>query len=489
MNDIEFKLFSFKGKMRILHLTWFAFFLSFYVWFNHAPLLISIRDSLNLSDQQIKVLLILNVALTIPARIVIGMLVDSLGPRRLYSALLLVSSLLCFGFAMADDFQTLALMRFLLGFVGAGFVIGIRMVSEWFPAKQVGLAEGIYGGWGNFGAAAAAITLPAFALAIGGENGWRYAIAFTGVLCLIYGVIYYFSVTDTPKGSTYFKPKKGGAMEVTSKGDFILYLLTNIPMLLTLAVLAWKLGPENLGMLSGTVNMMIYALLTGIYLLQAFRIYQINKHVFEGEVPAIERYQFKQVVVLNLSYMVAFGSELAVISMLPLFFLETFEVSQMAAGLLASAYAFTNVFARPLGGLLSDKYGRKRVLIYHMVGLIGGYFLMAQMNASWPLILAFLITMACSVIVNSATGAIFAVVPLVKRRLTGQVAGMAGAYGNVGAVAYLTILSFVTPELFFMVIAGSAVLVLLSVIFIMEEPSATMAEVLPDGTVQIIEVA
>ena len=36
----------------------------------------------------------------------------------------------------------------LAGIVGAGFVIGIRMVAEWFPPKEIGLAEGIYGGWG-----------------------------------------------------------------------------------------------------------------------------------------------------------------------------------------------------------------------------------------------------------------------------------------------------------------------------------------------------
>ena len=72
------------------------------------------------------------------------------------SALLFISSFLCFFFALADSYQTLAVSRFLLGFVGAGFVIGIRMIGEWFPAKQVGMAEGIYGGWGNFGSAAAA---------------------------------------------------------------------------------------------------------------------------------------------------------------------------------------------------------------------------------------------------------------------------------------------------------------------------------------------
>ena len=133
-------LFSFKGKIRVLHLTWFAFFLSFLVWFNHAPLMAAIRESLGLTDAEVSALLMINVALTIPARIIIGMLVDQFGPKLVYSILLFLSSLICFSFAIAESFQQLIITRFLLGFVGAGFVIGIRMIGEWFPARQVGLA-------------------------------------------------------------------------------------------------------------------------------------------------------------------------------------------------------------------------------------------------------------------------------------------------------------------------------------------------------------
>ena len=96
-----------------------------------------------------------------------------------------------FFFATADSYEMLMASRFALGFVGAGFVIGIRMISEWFPAKQVGIAEGIYGGWGNFGSAAAALSLPTLALMYGGDDGWRYAIATTGVITLVYSFIFY----------------------------------------------------------------------------------------------------------------------------------------------------------------------------------------------------------------------------------------------------------------------------------------------------------
>jgi len=167
MSSSKLNLFSFTGKMQILHMSWLAFFISFVVWFNHAPLMLAIAESLKLNQAEIKTILILNVALTIPSRIAIGILVDKFGPKRTYSSLLAISSIPCFMFAAADDFQQLALARFLMGFVGAGFVIGIRMVGEWFPARQLGVAEGIYGGWGNFGSAAAAIALPSLALAFG----------------------------------------------------------------------------------------------------------------------------------------------------------------------------------------------------------------------------------------------------------------------------------------------------------------------------------
>lgn len=486
LNPLNFK----EGKIRTLHLTWIAFFISFYVWFNHAPLLAAMKQTLALSDQEIKALLILNVALTIPARIIIGMLVDKFGPRLVYSLLLFISSIICFLFATASSYEMLALTRFMLGFVGAGFVIGIRMVGEWFPAKQVGVAEGIYGGWGNFGSAAAAMSLPTIALFFGGDNGWRYAVAMTGLIALIYSFIYYLSVRNTPKGSTYFKPKRTGAMEVTSKRDFFLYLIMNIPMYAALAVLTWKLSPSNLGLLNSTATISIYIVLLIIYAAQTFRVYQINAHIFKVPVPEFDRYEFKQVAVLDISYFVTFGSELAVVSMLPLFFLNTFEqLSMVQAGLLASGFAFMNLVARPGGGLISDKLGRKKSLIILLTGLAIGYGLMSLIDSSWPVFAAVIITMCCSFFVQSGEGAVFAVVPLVKRRMTGQIAGMAGAYGSVGAVTYLTILSFVEPSVFFACIGLSAIVALVAVVLWLKDPKGEIAETLPDGTVQMIEVS
>mgnify|MGYP003571938190 CR=1 FL=1 len=505
-SETSMNLFNLKSeRIRTLHFTWFAFFISFYIWFNAAPLMASIRDALSLTDQQIKVLMILNVSLTIPARIAIGMLVDKFGPRIMYSLLLVISGVLCILFALSQDYQQLALMRFLLAFVGAGFVIGIRMISEWFPAKQVGLAEGIYGGWGNFGSAGAALTLPTVAMILGSlideANGWRYALGVSGMVAMVYSVIYYLSVRDTPQGSTYFKPNKTGAMEVTSPKDFVLYLIMNVPLYIALAVLTWKLGLLDISspgeefkpLLSPMGTYVVYTILVLIYLYQSYHVYRINKDVFTTPVPEIHRYKFKQVAVLNLSYFCTFGSELAVVSMLPLFYLDTFSgttpwMTEVYAGMIAASYAFVNLIARPGGGYISDKFGRKKALMILLGGLALGYFLMNLINATWWIPLAIAVTMFCSFFVMAGEGAVFAVVPLIKRRMTGQIAGMTGAYGNVGAVIFLTVLSFVPANQFFLVIGGSALVVMVLVALFLDEPKGQMAEVLPDGTVQMIDV-
>jgi NNP family nitrate/nitrite transporter-like MFS transporter len=486
LNPLDLK----NPAIRTLHLSWVAFFLTFVVWFSHAPLMASIKATFDLTSQQVKALLILNVALTIPARIAIGILVDKFGPRKVFSGLLVVSSFICFGFASAQSFEQLALFRFMLGFVGAGFVIGIRLVGEWFPAKQVGMAEGIYGGWGNFGSAAAAMTLPSLALLYGGENGWRYAIATTGAAAFLYGIFFYLRVRNTPKGSTYFKPKKSGGLEVSCKKDFYLYLIMNIPMYLALTVLTWKLCSVKVALLTPAAG---YGLVAGLILLffyQSFQIYKVNEHLFKEEqgAPGLLNYRFKQVAILDLAYFVTFGSELAVVSMLPLFFMDVFGLDPVKAGLLSSGFAFMNLVARPGGGWISDKLGRRKTLMVLILGLSVGYFILGQVSSGWPIYLAVVATMCCSFFVQAGEGAVFAMVPLIQRRMTGQIAGMVGAYGNVGAVIFLTVLSFVDYSTFFMVIGGCSLLTLISTAFI-TEPAGHVQEVDDSGNIQLIEVA
>jgi len=165
------------------------------------------------------------------------------------------------------------------------------------------------------------------------------------------------------------------------------------------------------------------------------------------------------------------------------------------AGIIAASFAFVNLFARPLGGLLSDKMkNRKRTMLIYMFGIFIGFIGMANISAwgpvgaggetmivptydgMWWLVVAVVITIICSMFVQGAEGATFAVIPMIKKRMTGQIAGMAGAYGNVGAVVYLVIYSMVDAKTFFYIIAAGAALSFIYCFIFLKEPKDSFSE-------------
>jgi len=480
------ELWSFRGRYRILHLTWFAFFLSFVVWFNLAPLATSLKADMGLETSQIRTIAICNVALTVPARVIIGMLLDKYGPRITYSLLLMYAAIPCIGFALAQNFSQLVIARLALSIVGAGFVIGIRMVAEWFPPKEIGLAEGIYGGWGNFGSAGAAFTLPTIAAWLTFGSGdilnWRLSIALTGIIAAVYGAFYFFNVQDTPPGKVYQKPKRARGLEVTTQKDFLFLMLMNIPLTGVLCLLAWRLS--KVGFLSQGQLYIVWLALLGLYAFQSYNCWATNKELIAGEkhYPPSDRYQFSQVAILELTYIVNFGSELAVVSMLPAFFENTFGLDKAQAGMIAASYAFMNLASRPGGGLISDKLGSRRLTMTILTAGMGiGYLTMGNVTGGWWLPAAVMLTMCCSFFVQAAEGSTFAIVPLVKRRVTGQIAGNVGAYGNVGAVVYLTLFSLlpegaVGNKIFFEVLGVAAMIVAFLCAFFLKEPEGSFAE-------------
>ena len=200
-------------------------------------------------------------------------------------------------------------------------------------------------------------------------------------------------------------------------------------------------------------------------------------------------YDFRQVALLDLGYMVTFGSELALVSMLPLLYVDMFGLSPITAGLLAGIYPVMNLIARPGGGLMSDKVGRKKTLIILFTGITLSFFMLGQVSEAWAIGTVVAATIICGLFAKGASGAVYAMVPLIQRRMTGQIAGMVGAYGNVGGLVFLTVLSFVSPQVFFMVIGGTAGAVLILMQIFLREPSGQTAEILEDGTVQLIDVS
>ncbi|HHX35377.1 MAG TPA: MFS transporter [Gammaproteobacteria bacterium] len=472
------ELFQYKRPdIKALHLTWIAFYICFFVWFNMAPLATSMLKSVGwLTTDDLRLFAIANVALTIPARILVGMALDKWGPRRVFSVLMVTMAIPAIAFAFGETRTQLLVSRLVLSSIGASFVVGIHMTAMWFKPRDIGFAEGFYAGWGNFGSAAAAMTLPMIALNVfGGDDGWRYAIMSTAILMALYGVFYWFAITDGPAGTVHHKPRKVSALEVSTWADMIKLIIWTIPMIGILSVLVWRV--ENMGYIDAQWAWVCHGVIVLIVVYQIVQVLRVNIPILRKGVPEDDKYDFNSVAALNSTYFANFGAELAVVSMLPMFFEMTWGLTPTAAGMIAASFAFVNLIARPIGGLVSDRFGNRRfVMLAYMIGIAIGFALMGLMNSALPLYIAVAITILSSVFVQGAEGATFGILPSIKRRLTGQISGMAGAYGNVGAVFYLTLYTFVTPSQFFFIIAAGALLSFIACIFWLKEPEGAFAE-------------
>src|SRR3954471_16112537 len=91
-------------RWKMLNFTWLAFFLTFVVWYNLAPFSTTVARVLKLTEPQRQALLLCNLALTIPARVIVGRLVDRFGPKRVYTGILLLVSIPCLACSLAGNY-------------------------------------------------------------------------------------------------------------------------------------------------------------------------------------------------------------------------------------------------------------------------------------------------------------------------------------------------------------------------------------------------
>lgn len=117
---------------------------------------------------------------------------------------------------------------------------------------------------------------------------------------------------------------------------------------------------------------------------------------------------------------------------------EEFNLSQATTGLVASLFGLMNLFARTLGGVVSDRLAKRfgmrgRLWAFFVVNFLEGCMFVLFSRVT---VLAVAIPMlaAFSLCVQMAAGAMFGIVPFVDPQVTGAVAGIVGAGGNTGAV-------------------------------------------------------
>jgi NNP family nitrate/nitrite transporter-like MFS transporter len=142
---------------------------------------------------------------------------------------------------------------------------------------------------------------------------------------------------------------------------------------------------------------------------------------------------------LFVAYGACFGLEITLDGVAALYFFDRFDLGLFAAGAVAASFGGMNLFARALGGWLSDRVGRVRgvsgrATLLGLLLLFEGFALLAFSRAS-ALALAIPALLVLGLLIKMANGATYGVVPFVNRRALGSVAGIVGAGGNAGAVA------------------------------------------------------
>lgn len=181
-----------RGRVPVLVWSTIGFTLMFAVWLMFGVLGIPIREEFGLTDVElswITAVAILNGAIW---RLPAGIAADRLGGRRVFVAMLVLTSVPAYLVSQASSYGWLLACAFLVGFAGNSFSVGIAWVSAWWPQNRQGMALGVFGA-GNVGASVtkfigpALISLiPAAGLASGLiPGGWRFVPFLYMVLLLV----------------------------------------------------------------------------------------------------------------------------------------------------------------------------------------------------------------------------------------------------------------------------------------------------------------
>ncbi|RFP11368.1 MULTISPECIES: MFS transporter [unclassified Duganella] len=377
------KLFSISTpQMRAFHLTWMAFFVCFFAWFACAPLMPVIKGEFGLSVAQIANINIAAVAITILVRLVVGPLCDHFGPRKTYTGLLLLGSIPVIGVAFAQSYESFLLFRLGIGAAGASFVITQYHTSVMFGPKVVGTANAAAAGWGNAGGGVAQAVMPLLMtamvmLGVSETYGWRAALLVPGVLMIVMAGVYYRFTQDCPQGNFSELRAAGIAIDGGAK----------------------KGGWES------------------------FKLASANYRVW----------------MLFITYGACFGIEIFIHNIAAIYYVDHFKLTLAQAGMAAGSFGLLALFARALGGWVSDKFAaagnlnnRVTLLFVLMLGEGAGLLLFANAGTAALAIGAMLVF---GLFTHMACGATYAIVPFVDKRALGGVAGIIGAGGNVGAVA------------------------------------------------------
>ena len=129
---------------------------------------------------------------------VVGYVIDILGVKSGFALFAFLWSVICMAHGLAGSWQMLAGLRGLLGFAEGAFSPGgLKVVSEWFPAKERGLAGGLY----NIGPSLGSMVAPPLVAWAIYYYSWQASFVIVGLISLVWvalWLIFYRPVRQHP---------------------------------------------------------------------------------------------------------------------------------------------------------------------------------------------------------------------------------------------------------------------------------------------------
>ncbi|XP_060191259.1 high affinity nitrate transporter 2.7 [Lycium barbarum] len=373
----EFLPFSLSSPhMRAFHLAWLSLFSCFFSTFAIPPLLEVIRKDLNLTETDIGRAGIASFIGSIFSRLAMGPACDVFGPRVASATLSLVTAPIVLSTSLISTAKGFILVRFLIGFCLANFVASQFWMSSMFSGCVVGLANGFAAGWANVGSGVTQLAMP-----------------------LIYTLF-----------TSYF----------------------NIP-----SFISWRIAFVFPAIFQAVTAILVLVygqdLPDGNYKRKTTNNQSENfcNVLFNG----LKNYRGW---ILGLTYGFCFGIELTTDNIIAEYFYDRFHVNIDVAGAIAACFGLANCVSRPIGGIISDKMGKRfgmrgRLWSLWTVQTVAG--LMCVVLGRVNTIGVSVLVMACfSLFVQAASGLTFGIVPFVSKRSLGVISGMTGSGGTIGAV-------------------------------------------------------
>ena len=171
------------------------FDLSFMVWVILGPLGVAIAKSFHLDPAQKGLMVAVPVLSGALLRLVAGVAVDHVGPKRtgIIAQLLVLAGLGLAWFLGIHSYSQVLLLGVVLGVAGASFAVALPLASRWYPPEYQGLALGIAGA-GNSGTALAALFAPSLAQAY----GWTNVVGLAALPLAVAFVVFLIFARDAP---------------------------------------------------------------------------------------------------------------------------------------------------------------------------------------------------------------------------------------------------------------------------------------------------